>query len=152
MIREDYLREFREAIFKIKSESIDADVPFKKYCNLVLRKSIFTNQEILWEVSLNLYEEQQTGKLPKVDWFKSKRLSSGSLLAITNQNRFPLIFASIVDRDKRQPEFNNSGAVRLKIKLCEASYLEFFTLIKGPTIVLEHNILYDVELAYLEAL
>lgn len=57
LIREDYLRDFREAIFKVKSESFDADVRFRKYCNLILRKSIFTNQQILWEVALNLYEE-----------------------------------------------------------------------------------------------
>lgn len=69
-----------------------------------------------------------------------------------NQNRFPLVFVSIVERDKQQPDNNVSGTVRLKIKLCDASYFKFFTLLKGSTVILEHNILYDVELAYLKAL
>jgi hypothetical protein len=37
----------------------------------------------------------------KIDWFRSKKLSSGNLICLTNIECYPLIFGVITNRDER---------------------------------------------------
>lgn len=52
-------------------------------------------------------------KRRKIDWSRSKRLTKGSLLAITNKNGFLITFAVVYNREKIQSDYDKQGMVRL---------------------------------------
>ena len=102
------MRDFRTAILRLREEgfdNLDRDVLNSVfiYMDLNLENVQASNNGVIYSISFIPYDQRNR----KIDWLKSNRLMTGSLLAFTRDDFSVFVFASVYykDANKVQREY-----------------------------------------------
>ncbi|CAD8066847.1 unnamed protein product [Paramecium sonneborni] len=157
LIREDYILEFKEAIislneFGFQNVNREKTSNIGLYQNIELLSSGMNNQDIVWKIQVEQFN-MDGRKQKNINWAKSKKLASGSLICLTNIECYPLIFGVITYRDVKQNQYKN-GKIQLEFRFLNlnTSLMQFFNLFSQKTILMQCEGLIDPILYYLESL
>ncbi|CAD8155116.1 unnamed protein product [Paramecium octaurelia] len=158
LIREDYILELRDAIISVNEsgfEFVDKEKTSNigLYQNIELLSAGMSNSDLSWKIQVEQFT-MDGRKQKQINWDKTKKLSSGSLICLTNIECFPLIFGVITRRDERQFQYKKNGKIQLEFKFLDpnASIMQLLNLFSQKTILMQYEGLVEPILYYLEAL
>ncbi|CAD8155058.1 unnamed protein product [Paramecium octaurelia] len=154
ILREDYIYEMRKQISYLSEKGFDENtVNINLYQNIRLKSFEINNYYLLWKISLQQYQLDGR-RLKTIDWERSKKLSRGSLICITNVECHLLLFGVITQRSTNQEDYYNFNRINLEFRFLNprSQILEFLTLLNQKTILFEYQIQIETQIYFLEAL
>jgi hypothetical protein len=99
ILREDYLRELRKGIFSLKQTSFWAIDQHEVCTRLYIYEDVILKEASLtlsgMEFIISFIPFQGSNKQEIIQWDKSSRLMTGSLLIITNYDLSPMVYGTV---------------------------------------------------------
>ncbi|CAK75643.1 unnamed protein product (macronuclear) [Paramecium tetraurelia] len=154
ILREDYIYDMRQQISYLSEKGFDEYTDNTGlYQNIRLKSFEINNYYLLWKISIQKFNLDRR-RLKTIDWGRSKKLSRGSLICITNVECHPLLFGVITQRSTNQDEYQNFDRINLEFRFLnpKSQILEFLTLLNQKTILFEYQTQIETQIYFLEAL
>ncbi|CAD8149388.1 unnamed protein product [Paramecium pentaurelia] len=159
ILREDYIYIMRKSISYLSETGFYNSIKSEYLNNIGLYQNInlisfeMNNYDLLWKISLEQFDLDGR-KYKIIDWNRSKKLSRGSLICITNVECHPLLFGVITQRSTNQDNYQNQNKINLEFRFLnpKSQIMEFLILLNQNSILIEYQTQIEPCIYFLEQL